>query len=414
MRYDFDIEEFMLQHYNKAIHALRANTTTNSKYSLRVALITCMIFVALEYLRGQYQIGSAHLRYGIQLLTNISAPKSRSAMSPNILSPAEDFAHKALINAYSRLSIQAAMFGHVPSFLCIVARDPQDHALPYRFSSMIDARQTFDDLLHRVHCLKRHFMNLRSSRTLIDDKMFETRKRILEDLSLWRKVYDASAAQMDVNGSLRDRFGYLLLRVYHHMATIMASVCLSSKGEMIFDSYTDNFSALLTSFIEVWSLWANMNIQTKYHKDVLKASACGGSGFTVELGYIPPLFYTALKCRAPRMRRQAVWALRSAPHREGVWNGPILADVLGEVIRLEENGIYAGDASIDEPIDLDHPAVDDPSLPVVPSSARISDVSVTLPHVAHENTFISYKRRLEDGTWQNYRRKVETGTMCEP
>ncbi|KOS39145.1 hypothetical protein ACN38_g10031 [Penicillium nordicum] len=35
-------------------------------------------------------------------------------MVPTIISPEEDFAYNALVDAYSRLGIQSAMFGHVP------------------------------------------------------------------------------------------------------------------------------------------------------------------------------------------------------------------------------------------------------------------------------------------------------------
>ena len=52
----------------------------------------------------------------MKLLSDISATRScsPSSMVPTIISPEEDFAYNALVDAYSRLGIQSAMFGHVP------------------------------------------------------------------------------------------------------------------------------------------------------------------------------------------------------------------------------------------------------------------------------------------------------------
>ncbi|KAJ5565182.1 hypothetical protein N7513_001424 [Penicillium frequentans] len=416
--YGFDVEKFTLQQYNKAIHHLRLMTGSTQKNTLRVALVTCMIFVTLEYLRGQYQMGSAHLRYGIQLLASISAPKPRSTMSPSILSPAEDFVHNTLIDSYSRLTIQAAMFGHVPSHMCTVTRDPQVHAIPYAFSSLLDARQMLDDLLNRVHCLKRHYYTLRLSQPQsaeTDPEMVEVQRKIITDLSLWRKAYNASITRLEKEATRKDKFGHILLRVYHEMATIMASVCLSDD-EMIFDNHTERFLAILKGFIDLWNFWAGSSIQIKEIKHIFSTPESDGGchGFTVESGFIPPVYYTALKCRIPRIRQHAMRIVRAAPHREGVWNGPLLAHVLEEVVSIEEGGAYTDDINVDENMYLDMPSAKDFALPKIEASKRISDVAVILPDQVKGDTFISYKKQAEGGQWETYKRKVKPGWMKCP
>ena len=42
--------------------------------------------------------------------------------------------------------------------------------------------------------------------------------------------------------------------------------------------------------------------------------------FTFEMGLIPPLYWTALKCRDARIRSKAFDLLKEAPAREGLWN----------------------------------------------------------------------------------------------
>ncbi|KAJ5675730.1 hypothetical protein N7462_008627 [Penicillium macrosclerotiorum] len=411
--YGFDAEKFTLQQYNKAIINLRKTTASTKKNALRVALITCMLFVTLEYLRGQYKMGSAHLRYGIKLLSNISTTQPRLALSPIILNPAEDFALNALIDSYARLAIQSAMFGHVPSELCVVTCDPQNNALPYKFSSVLDARRRLDDLLIRSHCLKRHLHNLKMAQQPTDDpEIFEIRQRILNDLSLWRKAYHATVTLLEEESEpCKDRFGYLLLSAYYEMCVIMTSVSLSSEGELVFESYIDNFVAILTGFDKLWEFWRLQAIQTKEWDEILKSAECGGHGFTVESGFIPPVYYTALKCRVPRIRRYAIRMLRSVPHREGVWNGPLLADVLEEVMRAEEGNLFDRDKHVNE-LDLALALTEeDRALPNVESIRRVIDVTIILPDSVRSDTFVTYKQQIEKGVWETFRKKVGPGKL---
>ncbi|KAJ5503200.1 transcriptional regulator family: Fungal Specific TF [Penicillium fimorum] len=446
----YDEECFTLRQYNKAIQHLRTNAT-NDSYSLRIALITCMLFITLEYMRGQYQMAGAHLQYGMKLLSDISTPRPLSSMTPTTLPPKKDFAYNALVDVYVRLGIQSAMFGHVPSHLYIVTKDPLPTSLPYTFSSLLEARRTLDDLLNRVHCLKKHYHDHHASQTPASkQQMLNTQSRILADLSLWGKTYNISVARLQVNKiSGKHHIGYLLLRVHYEMAVIIASVCLSpeeTESEMIFDSYTENFIRIMTSFLDIWRIWTatvfreedllklanapedlkalfqnfktmsdmgtileasllkileNASILNRY----LKTPDCSSNGFTVEMGYIPPVYYTALKCRVPRLRRQAVRALRAAPHREGVWNGLLLADVLEEIIRVEEGDFYAGNACVNSPVENILPRDEDLLVPKVPAEARVSDVRVILPDDISGHVYVSY-RKVVSGDWVTFKRKI--------
>lgn len=419
-RYGVDGERFTLQQYNKAIHHLRDTTSGygSSKNALRVALITCMLFVTLEYLRGQYQMGSAHLRYGIKLLADISAPQPRTSMVPGILSPAEDFVHDALIDSYARLTIQSAMFGHVPSNLCVVARDPQVHALPYTFSSHVEARQTLDDLLNRIHCLNRFIDQQECPPYDIhtdDPEAFEARSKILADLSLWKKAYNSSLSLLNPE-SRREKVGLMLLRVYYEMARIMASTCLSSEREMIFDTHTNDFIAVMTTFFDMWRYWSTFSIPMKEARHAMEYSCSSiseGYSFTIESGFIPPMYYTALKCRILKIRLLAIRLLRAAPHREGVWNGPLLADVLEEVLRLEEGSSFDADKYLKQAMEEEFHEADfeleknDLPEPNIPAESRIYDVKVLLPETVKGITYMTYRKKGDGDQWSTFRREVK-------
>ncbi|KOS39361.1 hypothetical protein ACN38_g9795 [Penicillium nordicum] len=448
----YDVERFTLTQYNKAIQHLRTDTT-NSSYSLRVALITCMLFIILEYMRGQYQMGCAHLQYGMKLLSDISATRSRSpsSMVPTIISPEEDFAYNALVDAYSRLGIQSAMFGHVPSHVYLVTTDPQIACLPHTFTSLLQARRNLDDLLNRIHCLKNHYHDHHASQTpTSNQKMLDTQSKILADLSLWRKTYAASVAHLETNKiSGKDQTGYVLLRVHHEMATIMASTCLAPEeveSELIFDGYTENFIRIMAGFLDIWKSWSaaafhgndlfkiarasdelkvtfqdfdevsDMNtILESCLLELLEKSSiinhymqvldCAKEGFTIEMGYIPPVYYTAIKCRVPRIRRQAVRVLRAAPHREGLWNGSLLANVVEEIIRIEEGEFYAGNVGVNSSVGYILPRDEDLLVPKLPAEARVSDVRVLLPDDVGGDTYVTYRRKVGD-KWVTFKQKI--------
>ncbi|KAJ5681596.1 uncharacterized protein N7477_001536 [Penicillium maclennaniae] len=411
--YGFDAEQFTLQQYNKAIKCLRA-PGGNSKKTTRVALITCLIFVTLEYLRGQYQMGAAHLRYGIQLLSEMSKLSSpRSSIFPKILSPAEDFAHKAIIDSYARLITQSALFGYIPPHLCVMIRDPLTNALPYKFSSMVEARQSLDDLLNRIHCLEQHSNILKSAKQaeINDQELITIQQNIISDLILWRKIHTATYIRQ-TQVARQYQFGSILLRVYHEMATIMALVLLSPSSEMAYDDQTPHFLAIITGFFELWKCWTTTSsIQRLDITELMKSPECKGNGFTVESGFIPPIYYTALKCRVPKIRRQAIRTLRSAPHREGVWNGLLLADVLEVVLAIEEGDFYEGDSfeGFDGPME-EMITEKELNVPKVPEERRLSDVKVILPDKVASDTFVSYKK-IVDGKWVTFEKKVEPGVL---
>jgi hypothetical protein len=409
----FDAEKFTLQQYNKAIYSLRCNTIMNNTNSIRVTLITCLIFVTLEYLRGQYKSGSAHLRYGIQLLSELSVPgptnEPTSTTRFNHSTP-EDFVHHALIDSYARIAIQSAMFGIIPSHMCVMTRAPHINSSLRPFKSIIEARQTLDDILNRIKRLKENHHDAQEFGNPIDRaKELSTQSTIREDLFIWREVYNNYLRSLQPDIDRRDLVGSILIKIYHEMAMIMAGVSLSDN-EMAFDTYTDRFTAIITGFMELWEVWSRQNPQDKDIEQLLNSPESGGHSFTIESGYIPPVYYTALKCRITLIRRQAIRALRSVPRREGVWNGPLLADVLEEVIRIEEGDVHGSDREFDAPTQHSGPPESQLSMHNVGESERLSDVKVLLADATdrdHAETMITYKKKTLDGNWAMVQRRVE-------
>jgi hypothetical protein len=66
--------------------------------------------------------------------------------------------------------------------------------------------------------------------------------------------------------------------------------------------------------------------------------------FTFEMGVIPPLYFTAIKCRDPVVRREAIRLLGLArPRKEGLWDARNLASIAERVVEIEEEGLEDGE-----------------------------------------------------------------------
>ncbi len=115
-----------------------------------------------------------------------------------------------------------------------------------------------------------------------------------------------------------------------------------------------------------------------------------------DVGWIPPLYYTALKCRVHRVRLQAIRLLESASHREGIWDSKIAAAVARKVMEIEEDGFYRGMDTADDFSLSSLPGLQDLSLPSLPLSARLCEVKVVLPDGPVGSIRLLYKRRTSD------------------
>jgi hypothetical protein len=58
--------------------------------------------------------------------------------------------------------------------------------------------------------------------------------------------------------------------------------------------------------------------------------------FSLELGFVPPLWWNVMKCRYPKIRHKAYWLLGQVG-REGLWDPIIMHQIGSETMLLEES-----------------------------------------------------------------------------
>ena len=98
----------------------------------------------------------------------------------------------------------------------------------------------------------------------------------------------------------------------------------------------------------------------------------------VDMGWIPVIYYTAVKCRVHRIRLQAIRMLESTSHREGIWDVKTAACVARKVMQIEERDFYNDLVTAEDFSLFCSPRPQDLSLPTLPESYRLRDVEVVL------------------------------------
>ena len=99
---------------------------------------------------------------------------------------------------------------------------------------------------------------------------------------------------------------------------------------MIYDDYRQDFEFIVSQCTKL------LDIDTK-------DGAMSQQLFGLHLGYIPPLFFTATRCRDPVIRRQAITVLHDSRRRERVWDSCAAARVAERVMTIEERGLLVSE-----------------------------------------------------------------------
>lgn len=353
-------ENLALKEYNKAIVHLGRNLRGQDKQTLRLALMACLIFICIELLRGEFKAGHAHLQNGLQLLSEHLRHEERPGSTPKghppTLKSPEDSIDNHLVEAFTPLNMQSALFGMGHSFLVQLDED-MARAMPLKFKTTREARSHLQKMINAIDCLSAEANEQFLGQGRHSYKVLLRRENIEFALARWKRAFDSSYESLvavDALSSIASR----VLAGYHAFTTLRAATSLRGADEMVFDAYLPAFVAIIDHVMDIW------HHSSQYIAQSIVAAGVNHTSFTMDLGFIPLLYFTALKCRAPSLRRSAISLLVSTSHREGIWDGYLVARIADRVMELEEGALGS---------DVQHHTDSRPSLPL---SARFNDVRI--------------------------------------
>lgn len=391
-------DSFSLTQYNKAIKSLNAHMTVTNVESIRVAIVSSIVFVCLDMLRGEYSSMNMHFQHGIRLLNFLQPNTQRSRRIRHIyVQPNPHTTDEHLVHAFARLHLQfmtlgSGLFDDDALFTPAFVYGDQQTFIPRVFSVIQEARRSLDQTLSKVIQLLLKFAadHLASAAHLlpISAASLKQQNTLQSTLQDWIVAFDDPMSFQMIRSTRYGDLALRVLRVHWTMATILLSTCFATK-ETAFDSHTSSFQSIIDQVEELGAVVANTPQHMAPTEDSYVSSFRHiGASFSIDLGCYPPLYFTALKCRVSRIRRRAISILQQCRHTEGVWTGPLLARLATCVVDAEELDFSATLSSDNQDTHDDERKVNEtkPSF-ILPEYSRFYCVHCVLPKGSRNWTF---------------------------
>lgn len=334
-----------LLHYNKAIHFVKDRPLQDG-HSQHVILLTCLLFICLELKRGNTDVALNHLQSGLGILHSHESQTEPS----EILDLGETLAH-----TFSRLGIQGSLVGRQPP--------PGSHhvlkaSYPGPFSSVEEARQSLISLF--IDSLRPTGPEFNFEASFTTSFSEQSRRALLiSQLHQWNSQLGLFMTDTLSSPTPQDIRMIRLLRIQSLVAIIWNSTTVppldGSSIEPAFDAYTNMFKTIISLaafFIHDPPAQTSTPVSTSsleystssnstfgFSLPATTNPSCSPPIFSLEMGLIFALYFVAIKCRSPVLRRQATYMLsRVKPCKEGMWDARVMEKVSQYVIEIEERG----------------------------------------------------------------------------
>ncbi|OJJ95774.1 hypothetical protein ASPACDRAFT_1907473 [Aspergillus aculeatus ATCC 16872] len=306
---------FALEQSMRSFSLLHTRRASHDPRLREVTLLCCLVFVLLEWLRGQYDKAFEHLRSGIRMLKEFGVKMTDESRVRAL--PVE----RDLVAAFAHLDIQSAQFGETSSFIKGNSMQEittlQSGGTP-TFRNISDAREALNHILEPVFNFTNSTQALSHEQVAIQYKsLYREQIRRCAEVSEFARTFDHFRATRYYKLSAKEQRSADVIHLHQIAASLNLETCLLDSSHPLLDNYTPRFERLLARVEEVTDKFPD------------RPSVC------MDMGIIPPLFFVATGCWNFRVRERAIEALRSWPHREGPWDSNLGARIATEIMKLE-------------------------------------------------------------------------------
>lgn len=311
-----------LHHYNQAVRKL-VERMAEPSYVPEIGLVTCLLFICIEFLRGNYCTAFTHMTNGLRLIREWKEQRRLTA-SPADQTRIRDstcLIEDVLFPMFQRGATSALLYG-VPTeeVFDISIPDPDKFVqLPF---SLAEAERASRELRNASILFLFNTGKKLHANIALDETDFATRTRLLECHYLW--LAHTKSAEETRTWSHADCVSFSALKVVQY-ATETYVGCATSTYQSAYDVYLDTFTALL------------------HHAEIvlnaINTQESPAAKFTFEISIIAPLYHTATRCRCPITRRKAISLLARGPPREGLWDAEQHVMVARRVVEMEESEV---------------------------------------------------------------------------
>ncbi|CAJ2510359.1 Uu.00g050620.m01.CDS01 [Anthostomella pinea] len=370
-----------LVHHAKALSFLRSDI---EMYGIdgRTTMAATLLFIVFENMQGNYHSSGNLIRSGIKVLTNIrgtsSGPESTLRHQRNrYLVTAPDEVDE-MADMFARHSISSAYmpFAHGKCAYHLLFTeddefdgddDDEDDDLPEPFAFNVpqnweEARRNWDyllPLLANFHTRSAwHHMNPDYD---FDEAAARRQQAMyLAQLQDFGEALDSQALHFSSTSTntcdwgreteietTRQCQGLELLRLHHLLAVVFISCCLDAT-EVAYDDFLPQFDDAIDRSRRIINARLSSSSSSSSSTSSTGGGRCSSSsrpattttttGFTNEVGLLLLLAFVGAKCRARRVRAEALDLISRVDWREGAWDGTSLGSALAGLVRLEGQG----------------------------------------------------------------------------
>jgi len=314
-------DPFAMVQYNKAISHL-ARRLRDPEAATEVALLACILFICIEFLRGDVEPAIKHFKSGMGIAM---ASISNSGSTRAILTL--ERITESMLPFFNRLELLSMLFGQdsvweYPTRL--------EQAVPERFHNVTEARDSIVHLMNLSLRFIRQMKFKKYDRLILPDDY--ARLNALErGIKDWGSAFDALLLTDSV--SAKDLDGAKVLRIHHLIVTVWLGTSIYAE-ESSSDRYMEELETAVT-LAEATQKRAIPREQRRAH----------ASTFLFDMEVVSPLYFVGIKCRHPVVRRRAIAVLRRAVRREGLWDSNMAAAIAERIASVEERNLTTLDGS---------------------------------------------------------------------
>ncbi|KAK0111143.1 hypothetical protein ONS95_001519 [Cadophora gregata] len=333
----FQFSGSAIHQYTIAVREL-VNYIASDKQDNTVTLISCLIFVWIELLQGNFPEAYRHLKGGMKIINDTGAPQEQATSTiSRKREPCHDVKEiqGSLSRSFARLRIQAIVCGqHMPAFSPPCSKGGQVFSsIPHSFGHIFHSRIYLDN---EYSCIFEFFRSIKDIDHENEEEMRAMQERKdfrLERLRSWEAANGRMVAESVPAEGHPYSSGVLYLDLYYTaISVILKTMCAPS--EMVFDDYLNEFQHIYNS-----------------SELLIQKAIAGTPMLSLDMCVIPPLCMIVCTCRFLPLRLEALKLLESTPDREGMWDRVTILKLCREKINIEEEG--RGDMPESEPLPED-------------------------------------------------------------
>jgi len=318
--------------YNKALGMIASPTFSRSK--IHVALLTCLLFIGIEMMRGSEEHVITLATGGLKLMA-----EDETALS-------SAFVEQSLLPAFTRIRLCSALFTHTIDHVPKAAvervmqrvHDPRPMTIEELRDSLFSIMAEALEMIHFVTRSRRGCDPENERMSTIEqerDYWSVMGNAWFARFKEWESEQNLRAALMSVEAKAESAYMIALLKCYHLASGIWLHTVLS-HSQLVYEEYEAEFTALLDAAASV--------LETPSISQAHSSSSF--TPFTFEMGLLPPLYFVAYRCRNPSLRRRAVSLLELVPTSEATWDKSIHIALAKRIMEVEEHGFQDSDGPI--------------------------------------------------------------------